>query len=147
MARQFLIIDAHNVIFAHPELAALHRRTPTVAREQLVRLLESYQDSSGIRIVAVFDGNSTSRANNAKSSPAGIQVFYPHAGQSADAIIERLVVKYSATHDLTVASNDNLVRTAAIAAGASTMDTETLFDELAGARRDLDRTLDKLRRR
>lgn len=147
MARQFLIIDAHNVIFAHPELAGLHRRTPTAAREQLVRLLESYQDSSGIRIVAVFDGNSTSRANTAQSSPAGIQVFYPHAGQSADAIIERLVVKYSATHDLTVASNDNLVRTAAMAAGASTMDTETLFDEISGARRDLDRTLDKLRRR
>jgi predicted RNA-binding protein with PIN domain len=147
MTREFLIVDAHNAIFAHRELAEIHRRTPAAAREQLVRLLEAYQDSSSRRVVAVFDGNASSRANSSQSGPAGIQVFYPQAGQSADAIIERLVLKYSTVHRITVASNDQLVRTAAIAAGASTMDTETLFDEISGARRDLDRTLEKLRRR
>jgi predicted RNA-binding protein with PIN domain len=147
MAREFLIVDAHNAIFAHRELAEIHRRAPTAAREQLVRLLEAYQDSSNFRIVAVFDGNASSRTNSTQSSPAGIQIFYPQAGQSADAIIERLVVKYSSVHRITVASNDHLVRTAAIAAGASSMDTETLFEEISVARRDLDRSLEKLRRR
>jgi predicted RNA-binding protein with PIN domain len=76
-----------------------------------------------------------------------VQVFYPQSGQTADAIIERLVLKYAATHRLTVATNDNLIRTAAVAAGASTMDSETLFSEIQRAESDLAATLEKLRRK
>ena len=76
-----------------------------------------------------------------------MQVFYPQAGQTADAIIERLVLKYATTHRLTVATNDNLIRTAAVAAGASTMDSETLLAELQRAEDEMRATLDKLRRR
>lgn len=147
MAREFLLIDAHNVIFARPDLAALHRRQPAAAREQLIRLLERHQDAAGVRVVVVFDGGSQARGTNEKSGPAGIQVFYPRAGQSADAIIERLVLKYAGTHRLTVATNDNLIRTAAVAAGASTIDAETLFADLQRADQELDQTLEKLRRR
>jgi predicted RNA-binding protein with PIN domain len=147
MTRPFLLIDAHNVIFARPELAALHRRNPAAAREELVRLLERHQDASGVRVVAVFDGGTTARPTNEKSGPAGIQIFYPQSGQTADAIIERLVLKYAATHRLTVATNDHLIRTAAIAAGAATMDAETLFDEIQHAERELAGQLARLRRK
>jgi predicted RNA-binding protein with PIN domain len=76
-----------------------------------------------------------------------VQVFYPQAGQTADAIIERLALKYAATHRLTVATNDNLIRTAAVAAGAATMDSETLLAELQRAEDEMRGTLEKLRRR
>jgi predicted RNA-binding protein with PIN domain len=147
MAREFLLVDAHNVIFAHPDLAARHRGNPAAAREELVRLLERHQDASGVRVVVVFDGGAQAKATTNLSGPAGVQVFYPQAGQTADAIIERLVLKYSATHRLTVATNDNLIRTAAVAAGASTMDSETLFAEIQRAESDLAATLEKLRRK
>jgi predicted RNA-binding protein with PIN domain len=147
MTREFLLVDAHNVIFAHPDLAARHRGNPAAAREELVRLLERHQDASGVRVVVVFDGGAQARATTNLSGPAGVQVFYPQAGQTADAIIERLVLKYSATHRLTVATNDNLIRTAAVAAGASTMDSETLFAEIQRAESDLAATLEKLRRK
>jgi predicted RNA-binding protein with PIN domain len=147
MAREFLLIDAHNVIFARPDLAALHRRQPAAAREQLIRLLERHQDAAGVRVVVVFDGGTQARGTSEPSGPAGIQVFYPRAGQSADAIIERLVLKYAATHRLTVATNDSLIRTAAVAAGASTIGAETLFDDLQRADKELDQALEKLRRR
>jgi predicted RNA-binding protein with PIN domain len=147
MAREFLLIDAHNVIFAHPDLAARHRGNPAAAREELVRLLERHQDASGVRVVVVFDGGTQPKTTTNLSGPAGVQVFYPQAGQTADAIIERLVLKYSATHRLTVATNDNLIRTAAVAAGASTMDSETLFAEIQRAESDLAATLEKLRRK
>ena len=147
MTREFLLVDAHNVIFAHPELSALHRRNPTAARGELVRLLERHQDAAGVRVVVVFDGGSHSKASTDLSGPAGVQVFYPRPGQTADAIIERLVLKYAATHRLTVATNDNLIRTAAVAAGASTTGAETLFDEMARAEGEVRATLEKLRRR
>jgi predicted RNA-binding protein with PIN domain len=147
MPREFLLVDAHNLIFATPDLADLHRRNPAAAREQLVRLLERHQDASGVRIVVVFDGGTQPNTTAALSGPAGVQVFYPQSGQTADAIIERLALKYAATHRLTVATNDNLIRTAAIAAGASTMDSETLLAELQRAEDEMRGTLEKLRRR
>ncbi len=147
MPREFLLVDAHNLIFASPDLAALHRRHPAAAREQLIRLLERHQDASGVRVVAVFDGGKHPATSTDLSGPAGVQVFYPQAGQTADAIIERLVLKYAATHRLTVATNDNLIRTAAVAAGASTMDSETLRAEMQRAESDLAATLENLRKK
>jgi predicted RNA-binding protein with PIN domain len=97
--------------------------------------------------VAVFDGGTQSKTTAGLSGPAGVQVFYPRAGQTADAIIERLVAKYAAAHRLTVATNDNLIRTAAVAAGASTMDSETLLDEIRRAESDLAARLQNLRRK
>jgi len=64
MAKQFLLVDAHNVIFAHPDLATRHRRSPAAAREELVRLLERHQDASGMRVVVVFDGGSGAKASS-----------------------------------------------------------------------------------
>lgn len=148
MTRTFLIVDAHNVIFAHPELAAQHRRSPAAAREGLVHLLERHQDATGTRVVVVFDGGKGARQPAGElSGAAGVQVFYPRAGQTADAIIERLVLKYAAVHRLTVATNDGLVRTAAVAAGASTISAESLFAEIGEAEADLHATMDKLRRK
>jgi predicted RNA-binding protein with PIN domain len=145
-ARFFLLVDAHNVIFADPALAALHGRQPASARRELVARLERHQDATGVRIVAVFDGGSSNRATAETSGGQGIQVFYPRQGQSADAIIERLVLKYAAIHHLTVATNDHLVRTAAVAAGAATMDAAALFEELGRGEREMGETLKNLRR-
>lgn len=147
MAREFLLIDAHNLIFASPDLAGVHRRNPAAAREQLVRLLERHQDATGVRVVVVFDGGTQPKTTADLSGPAGVQVFYPQAGQTADAIIERLVLKYAATHRLTVATNDNLIRTAAVAAGASTMEGGMLLAEMQRAEDEMRGTLEKLRRR
>jgi uncharacterized protein len=147
MAKQFLLVDAHNVIFARAELAGLHRRHPATAREELVKILERHQDATGVRVVVVFDGGAGAKASSELSGGAGVQVIYPQAGQSADAIIERLVVKYAEVHSLTVATNDNLIRTAAVAAGASTMDAESLFEEMARGENEMRGTLEKLRRR
>lgn len=147
MSRHFLLVDAHNVIFAHPELGRLHRRSPAAAREKLLRMLELHQDAGDVRVVVVFDGGKQAHGVRETSGEAGVQVFYPRAGQTADAILERLVLKYAGTHRLTVATNDNLVRTAAVAAGAETMDAGSLFEEIAGAEKRLQETLDRLRRR
>ena len=144
MAKSFLLVDAHNVIFARPELAVLHRQNRAAAREKLLQILERLQDVGGLRVVAVFDGGSGKNPGTDFSGAAGVQVFY---AQGADAVIERLVAKYAATHRLTVATDDNLIRTAAIAAGASTIGVEQLFADVEEAEKELGTTLEKLRRK
>lgn len=143
MAESYLLVDAHNVIFARSELAALHRQNPAAGRESLLRILERLQDAGGMRVVAVFDGNSGKKAETGVPEPGGVQVFY---AQGADAVIERLVAKYAGKHRITVASDDNLIRTAAMAAGASTIGVDELFREIGRADKDLGATLERLRR-
>ena len=146
-ARNFLLVDAHNIIFARPELASLHRRNPAAARAELVKILERHQDTGLTRVVVIFDGGSGPKAESELSGAAGVQVIYPRSGQTADAIIERLVVKYAGVHRITVATNDGLVRTAAVAAGASTISAESLFDEIGAGEADLRSTMERLRRK
>ena len=141
---RYLIVDGHSVIFAWPELRAMHARRGVAARETLARLLTVYQDASGVRVVAVFDGKGEKA--NEDSEPGGIQIFYSSAGQTADEIVERLVAKYAKKHDLLVATDDSLERQTAVSFGADVVSTENLRHLLADAETDLTRRIRQHRR-
>jgi len=136
---RYLLVDGHSVIFAWPELRAMHGRRTGAARDQLVKQLTAYQDASGVRVVAVFDGKGAKP--NEATEPGGIQIFYSRAGQTADDIIERLVAKYGQEHDLTVATDDYMEQQTALTFGGSTMSTEMLRGVLHDSARDLARDL------
>jgi predicted RNA-binding protein with PIN domain len=89
MSVQILIVDGHSVIFAWPDLRALHDYKTALARDRLTRILTEYQDLSGTNVVLVFDGRGPMITQ--ENEPAGIQVFYSNTGHTADDIIERLV--------------------------------------------------------
>lgn len=114
---RYLIVDGHSVIFAWPDLRTLHARRTGAARDELVRQLTAYQDASGVRVVAVFDGKGAKP--NEATEPGGIQIFYSRAGQSADEIIERLAAKYGTEHELTVVTDDHLERQTTLSFGAT----------------------------
>jgi predicted RNA-binding protein with PIN domain len=140
-----LIVDGHSVIFAWPEMRALHSRRTALAREAVVKALTEYQDSTGVHVVAVFDGKGE-RASEA-TEPGGIQVFYSGTDQTADDIIERLVAKYGKLHDITVVTSDHLEQTTVSVFGASWIPAEGLRDLLNDSRQTLDRELKKLKKR
>lgn len=122
------------MIFAWPDLRARHLRRMASAREELVRRLTAYQDFSGVRVVAVFDGQGGTITEDTR--PGGIQVFYSRSGQTADSIIERLVAKYAAIHSITVATADRAERQTAISFGGETISAEGLRDLLARVEAD-----------
>ena len=128
----YLIVDGHSVIFAWPELHKLHQRRTSLAREALAKKLRDYQDWTGVRTVVVFDGKGPKISE--ESQPGEIQVFYSRAGQSADAVIERLVSKYASQFRVTVATNDHLEEQTASAFGADCISTKGLRGLLAEAR-------------
>ena len=129
---RYLIVDGHSVIFAWPELRKLHARRSSLAREALLKQLRDYQDWTGVRVVAVFDGKG--KKVEATSDPDEVQVFYSRNGQSADAIIERLASKYGKQFELTVATSDSMEAETVHACGAESISPDGLRGLLASAR-------------
>jgi predicted RNA-binding protein with PIN domain len=121
---QYLIVDGHSVIFAWPELRALHNRRTSLARDALVKKLRDYQDWSRVSVAVVFDGKGS--AVSMSSHPDEIQIFYSAEGQTADSIIERLASKYAPRFKLLVATSDFLEQETASACGAECISAEAL---------------------
>jgi uncharacterized protein len=132
MSQNFLIVDGHSIIFAWPELAALHRRNSSTARENLIKTLREYQDLSGVHVAVVFDGKG--ERINEVSEPGGIQIFYSNAGRTADDLVERLVAKYGQKHNITVATADLLEQQTVISFGAQCVGSEGLHRRIEDAK-------------
>ena len=130
---RYLIVDGHSIIFAWPELRKIHARQSSLAREALLKQLRDYQDWTGVRVVAVFDGKG--KRVDATADPSEVQVFYSRGGQSADAIIERLASKYAKEHELMVATSDSLEAETVHACGAELISPDGLRRLIANARR------------
>ncbi len=142
---RFLLVDAHSVIFAWPELCTLHRRNMEAARAQLIQWMTAYQDASGVRVVVVFDGKGAKASQ--ESIPGGVQVFYSGGKGTADQVIERLVAKYATEHDMTVATDDLLEQQTAITFGGFAISTEALARLLDEANAEVARQIKRLKRR
>ncbi len=121
---RYLIVDGHSVIFAWPELRALHQRRTSLAREALIKQLRNYQDWTGVRVIVVFDGRGSKV--QAMADPHDVQVFYSRTGQTADSIIERLASKYASRFELHVATSDYLEQETVSACGAESISPEML---------------------
>ena len=132
VAFEYLIVDGHSVIFAWPELRELHTRRSSLARDALAKQLRDYQDWTGTRVIVVFDGKG-SRVT-ASAEPGEIQIFYSRAGQTADAVVERLTSKYGRKSKLLVATDDHLEQETASACGAECISTHALRSLLADSR-------------
>lgn len=120
------------MIFAWPELRALHERRTALARDLLVRKLRDYQDWTGVRVIVVFDGTGT--AVSASADAGEIQIFYSRAGQTADSVVERLASKYGDQFRLLVATSDYFEQETVMACGAECISAEGLRGLLESAR-------------
>lgn len=140
-----LLVDGHSMIFADPVLKALHSRKTGAARTQLVDLLVQYGDQIGVHVVVVFDGRGARASLD--ETEMRVQIFYSKAGQTADALVERFVAKYSPTHHITVATDDNLERSTVAAFGGRWISSAELFYEINEARRQMDQKIKALRSR
>jgi predicted RNA-binding protein with PIN domain len=133
----FLLVDGNNVLHAWEDLRALRTRSADRARRELIRRLTDWSDDSDDRVVLVFDGGARSPRDEQRDRR--IQVIHGGPGETADAVIERLVLKYATSYRLTVATDDRAVQDLAAAAGAETISCDLLKARLeSGARNRAD---------
>lgn len=137
---RYLLVDGHSMIFAWDDLRQMHARKTESGRDELAKRLTRYQDSSGDRVVLVFDGR-----NSAKHQSSGdvftIQIIYSKSGSTADDVIERLVATYAKKYDIVVATNDNMERQTVTSFGATWISAMELHTLLESEERNLQRRL------
>ncbi len=106
-----LVVDGYNVIFADAHLSQLVKSySLQEAREELVRHCEREESVKWERIVVVFDGQKGVRSPGHGTGEGSVEVQF--ARTSADAVIERLVhdVRQDAAQQVTVVTNDRMIR-------------------------------------
>lgn len=154
-----VIVDAYNVIHKWPRLKKwMNKGMISKARELLIHDMEELRALKGWRIEVVFDGfgrntngvlgdgpgsqtvrdriSKPDRQASKDVTTNGVRIVYSGAGTSADGYIEKRCFEAKAVTDgkltgsLIVASDDNMIRTAACSAGALAMSSGHMVDEL-----------------
>jgi hypothetical protein len=127
-----IILDGYNVIRQWPELAMLDRADLQSGREALLQALQGYRRSRAHRITVVFDGAEQGGFSETAESVAGITVRYSRRGETADAVIARLVAEGGA--GAVVVSSDRDVAATARRFGAATLPAADFITRLEAGR-------------
>ncbi|MBP6601132.1 MAG: NYN domain-containing protein [Verrucomicrobiales bacterium] len=139
----FLLIDGNNIIHHSADLLRLHRRNRAGAYAELVRQVAEFRDFSGQRVVLVFDG----RGGTVEERPSpGLQVIYTGDDRTADDVLERLALRYTAEFSIVVATDDRTIQDVVIAGGAEVISADALLQRIAAIHQERDRWLRNHRR-
>ena len=127
-----VLIDGYNLLhaaglakskYARGELE--RRRTRLIAK--LKDLLDPDQFA---RTTIVFDARVNPPPDRPDSPSGPLTVLFPPRHQEADDLVEELLSKHSAPHQVLVVSSDHRLHKAARRRGATPIDSETFLDQL-----------------
>ena len=116
-ARETVVVDGYNVIFAWDELRSLSERSLDLARSRLTEILVSYHGFTGSEVVLVFDGYAKAGNPGEKDAVSGVRLVYTKQNETADAYIERLLHEIGKNRRVRVVTSDNLIRLSALGSG------------------------------
>ena len=124
----YLFIDAYNVIYAINTLHKVMLGSLDAARDQLAEAVRSIHDAEGLHVVLVMDSRQDSLQVEHPYKVKTFEFVYAPADVSADGVIERMVARVEKSVDVTVVSNDRMVRESARANGALALRPEGLIE-------------------
>ena len=119
MADAIWIVDGDNVTHARGgggEYAGL--------RERLAADVTDWAARAGVRAIVVLDGEGSDRT-------VGQTLITHSRGETADSVIERLAYRHAADSEVTVVSNDAVVRHVSQRGGVHAMSAREFLDRLA----------------
>jgi len=124
-----LVIDGYNVIHALNRYRDLRREGMETAVDKLLADLINLTGSAGMDIVVVFDG----RRAGSETKIGRLTVVYSNAGQTADAVIERLVFESAGEVKIAVCTGDYAQQKVVGRRGVRRMAPRELEDLMAAA--------------
>jgi hypothetical protein len=131
MSARYLVIDGHSVIFAWPDLRALHDRNRAAARKALADKLQHLHDTTEWRLTLVLDGKLGTVVPMGRRKATDMVISYATANQTADSIIERLVAASGLAKEIVVVTADEAEKLTVESLGAATASPSWLRKELA----------------
>ncbi len=142
MADEHILVDGYSILHQWPEFRPLLRKSLAAARQALIHLMTQFQDCRGGKITVVFDGRSIPRGGDGIRTQ--VQIIYSKDGQTADAVIERLVGQSAHPQQFLVATDDYAEQNLVESCGAHSLSADG-FHALVQAELDsLDKALEGL---
>lgn len=125
---RYLLIDAYNVICATDHLRETLNENMDAARDRLAEIVASIHDAEGVRVALILDSRNDRLEVEHPFKKDTFEYLYAPAALTADGVIERILKRVKKTSDVSVVSNDNMVREATRSSGAMALRPEELFE-------------------
>jgi len=106
MALARILIDGYSLLHNWPELAPGKPRHSAAARDELVRILTLYRDSTHTPITIFFDGAGRVRHSPGEESTPNVEILFSGAGKTADDMIERVAYRMRTVGEVLVVTDD-----------------------------------------
>lgn len=103
---EYLVVDGYNVINAWPELIALKDISWEHARDRLIDTLANYRAAKGLQVIVVFDAHQVKGGTQKSEVISGVEVIYTGEGETADAVIEKLIGRLPKGSRVSVVTSD-----------------------------------------
>ncbi|MDD2710268.1 MAG: NYN domain-containing protein [Verrucomicrobiae bacterium] len=142
---EHILVDGYSLIHQWDELRTARGRGAAAGRDALISALTRFHDSHGGGLTVVFDGQSVPKGGAAIKT--GIQIVYSRAGESADAVIERMVGQSPRPADFLVATDDMAEQRVVEGFGAHTISAAGFRRMVEDDSKDLGREIKDLSRR
>lgn len=132
-----MIVDGYNMIGAWTELNSLKQISLESARDRLIELLADYQSFSGMKVIVVFDAHQVpGKGKEYKQSK--LTVYYTKEKETADELIERLVVELTRRRrEIYVATSDFVEQHVTFGKGALRLSARELLLEIEESQKEI----------
>lgn len=133
--KDYLVVDGYNIIHAWPEFKKPKDLALEHARSKLVEMLSNYAALTGCKVTVVFDAHQVKTPSGRVELVDGVEVVYTTQGETADALIERLVGGLSGKGTVYVATSDWAEQTIIFGRGAFRLTPAELREQVGLVRK------------
>lgn len=123
-----LIVDGYNLAYAWTDTRVSLRRQLDVAADRVIARVRIIHDVLGWSVTVVFDGKGSRLSILHPDETDSFTVVYSAAGQTADTVIEQLMVRAPSTEGWRLVSNDRALGQMALGSGVEVLSTDALHD-------------------
>jgi uncharacterized protein len=142
MRIEHILVDGYSIMHQWTELKPARLQSLATGRQALIHLLTQFHDADGRALTVVFDGRSLPRGGEATRT--SIQVVFSKDGQTADAVIERIIGQSPKPQSFLVATDDYAEQNVVEGFGAQTISAQGFHSMVQAEVSDLSQTLETL---
>lgn len=136
-AKDYLLVDGYNIIFAWDDLNTLAKENLDAARQTLMDLLCNYQAYRRCELILVFDAYRVPGKAGLVDSYHNIHVVYTKQAETADMFIEKVSYEISGRKNVRVATSDGLEQIIILAHGAQRISARAFREEVDQVNRQI----------
>ncbi len=142
-----ILVDGYSLLHNWPQLAPGKPRHSAAARDELIHWLTQYRDAIGTPITIVFDGAGAPAGTPKPISSPELEILYTRAGQTADDVIERAAMRFTAYGEVLVITDDYKERDTVISVGGMASSCLNFIQDIESALKEQEREIASRNRR